>query len=122
MARGPGRKQEAPITDALVVELHAKDPATAVAQTFAKRLVELASDPKGGKSGLDALLSVIERTEGRVPIRKEVTGAGGSPLAFEQVGTAAEAQSKLMEILAGIAARNGSAVAPLSNPPRKIRA
>jgi hypothetical protein len=87
------------ITDALIERLEERDAATGktMAQLLAGRLLTIAVG--GGNRALDALVIIIDRTEGKVPIRSELSGPEGGPVAFEPSASREEMESRLASLL-----------------------
>ena len=106
-----GQQRSTPITDALAAELGRipNGSSKTLAELLAGKLIKIAAEDKG-RLGYEAILTIMERVDGRVPIRQEVTGQDGQPMQLETVGTASEAQGQLMAILARIAERSETRV------------
>ena len=113
-----GRKRYQPITDALRAELEREMPGAdgkTVAEALAKRLIALAA----GKSSaaIRALEVILDRAEGKVVQRQELTGADGAPMQFESLGNRQEVEAKIAVLLMAAEERKRETVA---NPEPKI--
>ena len=75
-----------------------------LAEMLAKRLIKIAVEGQG-KTALEALSVIIDRTEGKVPIRSELTGANGAPVQFESLATREEVQARLATLFVRVEQR-----------------
>jgi hypothetical protein len=95
-----GRKKYQPITEAIRSELEREMPGAdgkTVAQALAKRLIAIAAGK--GKDAIRALEVILERAEGKVVQRQELSGVDGEPMKFETVGSREEAEAKIAALL-----------------------
>lgn len=96
-----GEQKKLPITTALRRELEKEVPnagGKTLAEMLAKRLIKLAVEGQG-RTALEALTVIIDRTEGKVPIRSELTGANGAPVQFEGVANRGEVEQRISLLL-----------------------
>jgi len=95
-----GRKRKQPITDALMVELEREMPGAdgkTVAQALAKRLVFIAAGKTS--AAIRALEVILDRSEGKVIQRQELSGVDGTPMQFESLGSRQEVEQKIPSLL-----------------------
>ena len=95
-----GRKRKQPITDALMVELEREMPGAdgkTVAQALAKRLVFIAAGKTS--AAIRALEVILDRSEGKVIQRQELSGVDGTPMQFESLGSRQEVEQKIAILL-----------------------
>ena len=103
-----GRPRYQPITDALKAELEREMPGAdgkTVAEALAKRLIALAA----GKSSaaIRALEVILDRAEGKVVQRQEVSGVDGAPMQFESLGNRQEVEARIAVLLMAAEERKG---------------
>jgi hypothetical protein len=106
-----GRARYQPITDALRAELEREMPGAdgkTVAQALAKRLVAIAA----GKTpaAIRALEVILDRAEGKVVQRQEVSGLDGAPMQFESIASRQEVEQRIAIVLMQAEERKTEAV------------
>jgi hypothetical protein len=120
-----GRPQFTAITDALKAELLKIMPGQdgkTVAEVLAKRLLLIAVETRT-QIAIKAMEIILERTEGKVVQRQEISGPGGAPMQFEPLGSRQEAETQIVAIFQVAQQRLAEAEPAVEDPaPRQIEA
>lgn len=100
-----GRLRKTPLTDALLAELGklGEDGKTTVANILARKLILTATGT--GPRAMEAMQMILERAEGKVIQRSELSGVDGSPVQLEALTNRDEVESRIAGLLGGIAQR-----------------
>ena len=112
------------ITDALKHELMQIMPGAdgkTVGQVLAKRLLLIAVETRT-QIAIKAIEIILERTEGKVVQRQEISGPQGAPMQFESLGSRQEVEVQIVAILQRAQERVVDAPAEPEPEPRQIEA
>lgn len=121
-----GKSRFTAITDALKRELQQIMPGAdgkTVAEVLAKRLLLIAVETRT-QIAIKAMEIILERTEGKVVQRQEISGPSGAPMQFESLGSRAEVETQIVAIFQRARERiDGGDAAPAQEPdPPQIEA